>query len=110
MLPVHSPLGPCALGTHAVPRLLESLFESPRHPYTKALLSSMPSMDPDRRTLVAPLAGDPPNPIDPPSGCRFHPRCERASAACSASRPPIEGERQIVRCFHPLPAVPRESA
>ena len=65
----------------------ETLFESPRHPYTKALLSSMPSMDPDRRTLVAPLAGDPPNPIDPPTGCRFHPRCARAEAVCAQTAP-----------------------
>jgi peptide/nickel transport system ATP-binding protein len=69
----------------------ESLFESPRHPYTKALLSSMPSMDPDRRTLVAPLAGDPPNPIDPPSGCRFHPRCPRAESVCSERAPSHQG-------------------
>ncbi|MBP8306052.1 MAG: ABC transporter ATP-binding protein [Burkholderiaceae bacterium] len=51
------------------------LYESPAHPYSRALLSSMPSMDPDRRTEQAPLAGDPPNPIDPPPGCRFHTRC-----------------------------------
>jgi peptide/nickel transport system ATP-binding protein len=44
----------------------ETLFRSPAHPYTRALLSSIPSMDPDRRTEKAPLAGDPPNPIDPP--------------------------------------------
>jgi peptide/nickel transport system ATP-binding protein len=65
----------------------ESLFETPCHPYTKALLSSMPSMDPDHRTLEAPLAGDPPNPINPPAGCRFHPRCPRAEAVCG-QRPP----------------------
>ncbi len=65
----------------------ETLFEQPRHPYTRALLSSMPSMDPDHRTLVAPLAGDPPNPIDPPAGCRFHPRCPRAEAVCGQRAP-----------------------
>jgi peptide/nickel transport system ATP-binding protein len=69
----------------------ESLFEAPRHPYTKALLSSMPSMDPDHRTLVAPLAGDPPNPIDPPSGCRFHPRCPRAEPVCGQRTPSRQG-------------------
>ena len=66
----------------------EALFEDPRHPYTKALLSSIPSMDPDHRTEVPPLAGDPPNPINPPSGCRFHPRCAMAQAVC-AERVPV---------------------
>jgi peptide/nickel transport system ATP-binding protein len=65
----------------------EALFERPRHPYTAALLSSMPSMDPDRRTEQAPLAGDPPNPIDPPGGCRFHPRCPRAEPVCGQRAP-----------------------
>jgi peptide/nickel transport system ATP-binding protein len=49
------------------------------------LLSSMPSMDPDRRTEIPPLAGDPPNPIDPPPGCRFHTRCAACAAPCAAS-------------------------
>ncbi len=66
----------------------EALFEDPRHPYTKALLSSIPSMDPDHRTEVPPLAGDPPNPINPPAGCRFHPRCAMAQAVC-AKRVPV---------------------
>ena len=69
----------------------EALFETPRHPYTAALLTSMPSMDPDRRTLEAPLAGDPPNPINPPSGCRFHPRCPKAESVCSARAPSRAG-------------------
>ena len=66
----------------------EALFEAPRHPYTRALLSSIPSMDPDRRTEVPPLAGDPPNPINPPSGCRFHTRCAQAQTVC-AQRAPV---------------------
>ena len=66
----------------------EALFEAPRHPYTRALLSSIPSMDPDRRTEVPPLAGDPPNPINPPSGCRFHTRCAQAQPVC-AQRVPV---------------------
>lgn len=65
----------------------EELYRSSRHPYTTALLSSMLSMDPDRRTTEAPLAGDPPNPIDPPPGCRFHTRCVWAEAVCSARAP-----------------------
>ncbi|MEY3651919.1 MAG: hypothetical protein RL739_89, partial [Pseudomonadota bacterium] len=58
----------------------ETLFKHPAHPYTQALLSSIPKLDPDKRTEKPPLAGDPPNPINPPSGCRFHPRCVHAQA------------------------------
>jgi peptide/nickel transport system ATP-binding protein len=65
----------------------EELFERPRHPYTRALLSSVPTMDPDHRTEVPPLAGDPPNPIDPPPGCRFHTRCAMAQPVCSQKAP-----------------------
>jgi len=65
----------------------EALFSDPLHPYTKALLGSMPALDPDHRTLEAPLAGDPPNPINPPSGCRFHPRCALAAPVCSQQVP-----------------------
>jgi peptide/nickel transport system ATP-binding protein len=65
------------------------ILHNPRHPYTVALLASMPSVDPDRRTTEAPLTGDPPNPIDPPSGCRFHPRCKYAAPVCSAQVPPL---------------------
>ena len=67
----------------------EALFEAPRHPYTRALLSSIPSMDPDRRTEVPPLAGDPPNPINPPSGCRFHTRCAQAQPVCAQRVPAL---------------------
>jgi peptide/nickel transport system ATP-binding protein len=79
----------------------ESIFEAPRHPYTKALLSSVPSIDPDHRTEVAPLAGDPPNPINPPSGCRFHTRCARAQAVCSSAMPPLalSKDGQGVACW-----------
>lgn len=66
---------------------VESLYSAPAHPYTRALLGAMPSMDPDRRTMVAPLAGDPPNPINPPSGCRFHTRCQFAAPVCSTLQP-----------------------
>ena len=65
----------------------EALFAAPRHPYTRALLSSMPTMDPDARTEVAPLSGDPPNPINPPGGCRFHTRCPEAMPRCSTTVP-----------------------
>jgi peptide/nickel transport system ATP-binding protein len=68
---------------------VEEVFERARHPYTAALLSSMPSMDPDHRTQEAPLAGDPPNPIDPPPGCRFHTRCAFVEPVCSSKEPAL---------------------
>jgi peptide/nickel transport system ATP-binding protein len=79
----------------------ESLFDAPLHPYTRALLSSMPSMDPDRRTTEAPLSGDPPNPIDPPPGCRFHTRCALAEAVCRERTPatPETAAGHFVSCL-----------
>jgi peptide/nickel transport system ATP-binding protein len=66
----------------------EAILTSPRHPYTQALLASMPSMDPDRRTQEAPITGDPPNPINPPPGCRFHTRCNMVATLCAHAEPP----------------------
>ena len=78
----------------------EALFRQPHHPYTRALLSSMPSMDPDRRTEEAALAGDPPNPIDPPPGCRFHTRCPLAEAVCSQRAPSLKTrQRRETACL-----------
>ena len=79
----------------------DALFEAPAHPYTRALLSSMPSMDPDHRTEEAALAGDPPNPINPPTGCRFHPRCPLAAPVCSrvAPEPVAAGAAHGVSCL-----------
>jgi peptide/nickel transport system ATP-binding protein len=67
---------------------VDRIYADAAHPYTRALLSAMPSMDPEHRTEVPPLAGDPPNPIDPPSGCRFRTRCQFAEDVC-ASREPL---------------------
>ena len=66
---------------------VEAIYRQPQHPYTRALLSAMPSMDPDRRVDQPPLTGDPPNPINPPHGCRFHTRCAHAEACCALSEP-----------------------
>jgi peptide/nickel transport system ATP-binding protein len=76
------------------------IYRDPKHPYTKALLSAMPSMDPRRRTKEAPLSGDPPNPINPPSGCRFRTRCQFAEAVCAAVPPALatDGDGRAVAC------------
>jgi peptide/nickel transport system ATP-binding protein len=66
---------------------VDRIYRDPQHPYTQALLSAMPSMDPRRRTLKAPLTGEPPNPISPPSGCRFRTRCPFAEPVCQAVPP-----------------------
>ena len=67
----------------------DALFDNPAHPYTRALLSSIPAMDPAHRTEKAAIAGDPPNPINPPSGCRFHTRCPVAQSVCSQREPTL---------------------
>ena len=77
---------------------VDRIYQDPRHPYTKALISAMPSMDPQRRTAEAPLNGDPPNPINPPSGCRFRTRCGFAESVCERVPPaltPADGERSV---------------
>ena len=69
--------------------LAGALFDYPAHPYTRALLSSIPAMDPERRTEKAAISGDPPNPINPPSGCRFHTRCPLVQPVCSQRAPAL---------------------
>jgi peptide/nickel transport system ATP-binding protein len=68
---------------------IDAIFERPLHPYTRALLASRPSMDPMRRIEQPPIVGDPPNPIDPPSGCRFHTRCPFAERVCETADPAL---------------------
>src|SRR5262249_50972672 len=62
---------------------VEAIFADAQHPYSQALLASRPSMDPERRRTQPPLTGDPPNPVNPPSGCRFRTRCAIAEPVCS---------------------------
>jgi oligopeptide/dipeptide ABC transporter ATP-binding protein len=79
----------------------DAIFAHPVHPYTRALLSAIPVPDPDARGEKIILTGDVPNPINPPSGCRFHPRCSYARAACSEQEPALEpvGDGQVVACL-----------
>jgi peptide/nickel transport system ATP-binding protein len=68
---------------------VDQIYDAPAHPYTAALLASRPSMDPDHRRQHAPLTGDPPNPVNPPSGCRFRTRCSFAELVCAQTVPEL---------------------
>jgi peptide/nickel transport system ATP-binding protein len=65
----------------------EELFEDPKHPYTRSLLSAIPVPDPREAGSRTILQGDVPDPVNPPSGCRFHPRCPEAREVCREINP-----------------------
>ena len=84
----------------------DALYRAPMHPYTKALMSAVPIPDPKRKNIKSErilLKGDVPSPISPPSGCRFHTRCWKATEICTTTEPPLlellPGQR--VACHHP---------
>jgi oligopeptide transport system ATP-binding protein len=84
----------------------EELYQRPIMPYTEALLSAVPVPDPDlaaKRDRIV-LEGDVPSPINPPSGCRFHPRCRYATQVCTEIEPPLVeyGNGHLAACHHPL--------
>jgi oligopeptide/dipeptide ABC transporter ATP-binding protein len=92
----------------------EDLYTKPVHPYTAALLSAIPIPDPDlsRARARLPVVGEPPNPLDPPPGCRFHTRCPRASEVCRTTEPELtayQGEH-LAACHHPLNVTDEDGA
>jgi oligopeptide/dipeptide ABC transporter ATP-binding protein len=96
------------IGVMYLGRLVElasarDLYETPKHPYTRALLSAIPVPDPKSRRKRIVLAGEVPSPMNPPGGCPFHPRCPEAKAVCSAQPPQTvevgtSGQRHQVAC------------
>jgi oligopeptide/dipeptide ABC transporter ATP-binding protein len=84
----------------------EELYTKPVHPYTSALLAAIPIPDPreNRRRERIVVSGEPPNPINPPSGCVFHPRCPRATQVCREVEPPLVRypNGHLAACHHPL--------
>ena len=78
---------------------VENVLRDPKHPYTQALLSAVPMIEPSGRTVIH-LQGELPSPANPPSGCHFHPRCPHAMPVCSERYPDetVFGEH-VVRCY-----------
>ena len=79
---------------------VDQLFDKPLNPYPMALLSAVPVPDPERHTQRSILPGDVPSPVNPPSGCRFHPRCPYAAEVCKTDEPPLRqlGSGHLVAC------------
>jgi peptide/nickel transport system ATP-binding protein len=79
---------------------IEEVFSSPKHPYTRALLSAVPVIDKSSRRDILRIEGDLPSPVSPPSGCHFHPRCPQAMEQCKNVYPTerLLGGTQRVRC------------
>jgi peptide/nickel transport system ATP-binding protein len=94
------------LGKIVEQALAIDLYDHAHHPYTRALLSAVPIVDPEKRKVRLTVEGDVPSPIDPPSGCSFHPRCPRAiKGTCDKEVPPLEeiqpGTGHKVACWNP---------
>lgn len=83
---------------------VEEVFADPKHPYTRALLDSVPSIDPGKRDRLRTLSGEIPSPLNRPVGCAFAPRCRQGDEKCRSTLPELEmsSETRYVACFHPL--------
>ena len=92
----------------------EELYTKPIHPYAAALLEAIPIPDPreNRKRTRTIVTGEPPNPINPPPGCVFHPRCPRATAVCKTVEPPLTeyANGHLAACHHPLNVTEAEIA
>jgi oligopeptide/dipeptide ABC transporter ATP-binding protein len=89
---------------------VEAVFGSMRHPYTQLLLGSIPRLTQDNRVALVSIPGLPPDLTNPPTGCRFHPRCPRATEQCRVESPPLSGDSgHLFACWHPVdgPAIER---
>ncbi len=88
----------------------QTLFDNPQHPYTQALLSSIPSIGQGKKKMNKILSGEIPSPINPPPGCAFNPRCSHKTDVCNKSRPELEIiksnknnlSNSLVACFNPI--------
>ena len=93
---------------------VRAIFSEPLHPYTLALLDTIPSPEPParKRDVASVISGEPPSPLDPPSGCRFRTRCPRAAELCAAEVPQLRalGDGRQVACHFPLSGLAQASA
>ncbi|MDX5594212.1 oligopeptide/dipeptide ABC transporter ATP-binding protein [Pseudovibrio sp. SPO723] len=88
------------------------LFAAPRHPYTQALLSAIPSLDPDHQSTAIKLKGEIPSPVNPPAGCKFHTRCPHATDRCRVVEPIMRGDAEHKVACHlvDLPVLAQSTA
>jgi peptide/nickel transport system ATP-binding protein len=94
-------LGVMYLGKLVEIGIAEDIVDNPLHPYTQALIASVPSPDPLREKRKAEIIGEPPSPISPPTGCKFNPRCPNVMSICSKEEPQLleQEDKRKVACF-----------
>jgi len=99
---VATDLGVMYLGRFVETGPAATVFATPRHPYTRALLSAVPVPDPAARGREPAIGGDVPSPLAPPPGCRFHTRCPHADARCASESPELQpaADGVSVACWH----------